>query len=115
MFHLTSRITYQCGTFLIIQNMLHLTDRKTSKPYPHVSVVYANNERGDCCLTGRLYIKGYEYEITAVRDIKRFVIILDERYYYGRTDICTFQNISKKAGLMSVIISPAESGQRNFL
>lgn len=28
--------------------------------------------------------KGYEYEITAVRDIKRLVIILDERYYYDQ-------------------------------
>ena len=44
MFHLTNRIRTNAELSSFIQNMLHLTDRKTSKPYPHVSVVYANNE-----------------------------------------------------------------------
>ena len=64
--------------------MIHLTDRKTSKPYPHVSVVYANNEEETAALLEDYIHQGYEYEITAVRDIKRLVIILDERYYYDQ-------------------------------
>ena len=84
MFHLTNRIRTNAELSSFIQNMIHLTDRKTSKPYPHVSVVYANNEEETAALLEDYIHQGYEYEITAVRDIKRLVIILDERYYYDQ-------------------------------
>ena len=83
-FHLTNRIRTNAELSSFIQNMIHLTDRKTSKPYPHVSVVYANNEEETAALLEDYIHQGYEYEITAVRDIKRLVIILDERYYYDQ-------------------------------
>ena len=84
MFHLTNRIRTNAELSSFILNMIHLTDRKTSKPYPHVSVVYANNEEETAALLEDYIHQGYEYEITAVRDIKRLVIILDERYYYDQ-------------------------------
>ena len=118
MFHLTNRIRTNAELSSFVQNMMHLTDRKTSKPYPHVSVVYANNEKETNTFLEDYISQGYQYkppiynmisktaeaetttvtnsaesglsenrtaeeiEITAVRDIKHLVIVLDERYYY---------------------------------
>lgn len=120
MFHLTNRIRTNAELSSFIQNTMHLTDRKTSKPYPHVSVVYANNKDETDILLTDYISQGYQYkpsiysvanktvenetttgtkfieseisknrtadeiEITAVRDIKRLVIVLDERYYYDK-------------------------------
>ena len=118
MFHLTNRIRTNAELSSFIQNMMHLTDRKTSKLYPHVSVVYANNKNESSILLEDYISQDYQYkplicnvcskiaeaetttgtksiesgisanrtadkiEITAVRDIKRLVIVLDEQYYY---------------------------------
>ena len=76
--------------------MIHLTDRKTSKPYPHVSVVYANNEEETAALLEDYIHQGYEYEITAERDIKRLVIILDERYYYDQNRYLRSKYLNKE-------------------
>ena len=118
MFHLTNRIRTNAELSSFIQNMLHLTDRKTSKPYPHVSVVYANNEEETAALLEDYIHQGYEYEITAVRDIKRLVIILDERYYYdqnrylrskhfkeGRSDVRNlFHQLNQAKEELSIIV-----------
>ena len=96
MFHLTNRIRTNAELSSFIQNMLHLTDRKTSKPYPHVSVVYANNEEETAALLEDYIHQGYEYEITAVRDIKRLVIILDERYYYDQNRYLRSKYLNKE-------------------
>ena len=119
MFHLTNRIRTNAELSSFIQNMIHLTDRKTSKPYPHVSVVYANNEEETAALLEDYIHQGYEYEITAVRDIKRLVIILDERYYYdqnrylrskhfkeGRSDVRNlFHWLNQAKEELSIIVS----------
>ena len=118
MFHLTNRIRTNAELSSFIQNMIHLTDRKTSKPYPHVSVVYANNEEETAALLEDYIHQGYEYEITAVRDIKRLVIILDERYYYdqnrylrskhfkeGRSDVRNlFHQLNQAKEELSIIV-----------
>ena len=96
MFHLTNRIRTNAELSSFIQNMIHLTDRKTSKPYPHVSVVYANNEEEAAAILEDYIHQGYEYEITAVRDIKRLVIILDERYYYDQNRYLRSKYLSKE-------------------
>ena len=118
MFHLTNRIRTNAELSSFIQNMIHLTDRKTSKPYPHVSVVYANNEEETAALLEDYIHQDYEYEITAVRDIKRLVIILDERYYYdqnrylrskhfkeGRSDVRNlFHQLNQAKEELSIIV-----------
>lgn len=96
MFHLTNRIRTNAELSSFIQNMIHLTDRKTSKPYPHVSVVYANNEEEAAAILEDYIHQGYEYEITAMRDIKRLVIILDERYYYDQNRYLRSKYLNKE-------------------
>ena len=95
MFHLTNRIRTNAELSSFIQNMMHYTGRKTANFYPHVSVVYANDE-GEAEMLLKDYIsQGYQYrppvctrnhemEITAVRDTKCLVTVLDDRYYYDK-------------------------------
>ena len=94
-FHLTNRIRTNAELSSFIQNMMHYTGRKTANFYPHVSVVYANDE-GEAEMLLKDYIsQGYQYrppvctrnhemEITAVRDTKCLVTVLDDRYYYDK-------------------------------
>ena len=95
MFHLTNRIRTNAELSSFIQNMMHYTGRKTANFYPHVSVVYANDEREAEILLKDYTSQGYQYrppvcarnhemEITAVRDTKSLVTVLDDRYYYDK-------------------------------
>ena len=95
MFHLTNRIRTNAELSSFIQNMMHYTGRKISNSYPHVSAVYANDDRETEILLKDYTSQGYQYrppvctrnhemEMTAVRDVKRLVIVLDDRYYYDK-------------------------------
>lgn len=55
MFHLTNRIRTNAELSSFIQNMMHYTGRKTANFYPHVSVVYANDE-GEAEKIGRAHV-----------------------------------------------------------
>ena len=90
-FRLTNRIRTNAELSSFIQNMMHLPVRKNQNGYPHVSVVYANGEKETDTLVQDYVRQGYQYfpqmkgaEIgtTAVRDIEKMVVVLDERYYY---------------------------------
>ena len=95
MFHLTNRIRTNAELSSFIQNMMHYTGRKTANFYPHVSAVYANDEGEAEMLLKDYTSQGYQYrplvctryhemEITAVRDTKCLVTVLDDRYYYDK-------------------------------
>lgn len=95
MFHLTNRIRTNAELSSFIQNMMHYTGRKTANFYPHVSAVYANDEGEAEMLLKDYTSQGYQYrplvctryhemEMTAVRDTKCLVTVLDDRYYYDK-------------------------------
>ena len=95
MFHLTNRIRTNAELSSFIQNMMHYTGRKTANSYPHVSAVYVNDESETEILLKDYTSQGYQYrppvcarnhemEITAVRDTKCLVTVLDDRYYYDK-------------------------------
>ena len=44
-FHLTNRIRTNAELSSFIQNILHLPDKKGTRNYPHVDVVYANEKK----------------------------------------------------------------------
>ena len=90
-FHLTNRIRTNAELSSFIQNMLHLPKKKGNRYYPHIEVVYANNERETQTLLDGYFYQHYQYRktdipadlnTTAVRDINRLVTVLDKRYYY---------------------------------
>lgn len=90
-FHLTNRIRTNAELSSFIQNMFHLPKKKSSRNYPHIEVVYANDkDETQNLLNGYIY-QGYQYRETytrtelntaAVRDTDRLITVLDERYYY---------------------------------
>lgn len=90
-FRLTNRIRTNAELSSFIQNMMHLPVRKNQNGYPHVSVVYANDEKEADTLVQDYVRQGYQYfqqmegaelGVTAVRDTEKMVVMLDERYYY---------------------------------
>ena len=67
-FHLTNRIRTNAELSSFIQNMMHLPEKRTVRYYPHIQVVYANDEE-----EAGILLKGYQNQL---------VFIIDERYYY---------------------------------
>ena len=67
-FHLTNRIRTNAELSSFIQNMMHLPEKRAVRYYPHIQVVYANDEE-----EAELLLKGYQNQL---------VFIIDERYYY---------------------------------
>ncbi len=67
-FHLTNRIRTNAELSSFIQNMMHLPEKRMVRYYPHIQVVYANDEE-----EAEILLKGYQDQL---------VFIIDERYYY---------------------------------
>ena len=67
-FHLTNRIRTNAELSSFIQNMMHLPEKRTVRYYPHIQVVYANDEE-----EAEILLKGYQDQL---------VFTIDERYYY---------------------------------
>ena len=67
-FHLTNRIRTNAELSSFIQNMMHLPEKKMVRYYPHIQVVYANDDE-----EAGILLKGYQNQL---------VFIIDERYYY---------------------------------
>ena len=67
-FHLTNRIRTNAELSSFIQNMMHLPEKRTARYYPHIQVVYANDDK----------------ETETLLDVYHScpVFIMDERYYY---------------------------------
>ncbi len=84
-FRLTNRIRTNAELSSFIQNMMHLPVRKNQNGYPHVSVVYANDEKEADTLVQDYVRQGYQYfqqmegaelGVTAVRDTEKMVVML---------------------------------------
>ena len=67
-FHLTNRIRTNAELSSFIQNMMHLPEKRTVRYYPHIQVVYANDDK--------------EAEILLNAYHNKPVFVMDERYYY---------------------------------
>ena len=67
-FHLTNRIRTNAEFSSFIQNMMHLPEKRMVRYYPHIQVVYANDDE-----EAGILLKGYQNQL---------VFIIDERYYY---------------------------------
>ena len=100
-FRLTNRIRTNAELSSFIQNMMHLPVRKNQNGYPHVSVVYANDEKEADTLVQDYVRQGYQYfqqmegaelGVTAVRDTEKMVVMLDERYYYDEDQYLRSRN-----------------------
>ena len=97
-FHLTNRIRTNAELSSFIQNILHLPDKKGTRNYPHVDVVYANEKKETENLLKDYIRQGYEYQknkgqIKENKETEQLVMVLDDAYYYDekgylRTNVC---------------------------
>lgn len=86
-YHLTNRIRTNAELSFYIQSMMHLSHRRPSASYPHISVVYANNEGEADCFLADYRTCGYicEKETRSPepeRVADRIAVLIDEKYYY---------------------------------
>ena len=86
-FHLTNRIRTNAELSSFIQNILHLPDKKGTRNYPHVDVVYANEKKETENLLKDYIRQGYEYQenqeqIKENKETEQLVMVLDDSYYY---------------------------------
>lgn len=97
-FHLTNRIRTNAELSSFIQNILHLPDKKGTRNYPHVDVVYANEKKETENLLKDYIRQGYEYQknkgqIKENKEAEQLVMVLNDAYYYDekgylRTNVC---------------------------
>ena len=90
-FHLTNRIRTNAELSSFIQNMVHLPEKRSSRWYPHIVVMYANNDGEAEKLLNDLVRQGFKERteeasgqlgVQAVRAEEKIVVLLDEQYYY---------------------------------
>ena len=97
-FHLTNRIRTNAELSSFIQNILHLPDKKGTRNYPHVDVVYANEKKETKNILKDYILQGYEYQknkgqIKENKEAEQLVMVLNDAYYYDekgylRTNVC---------------------------
>ena len=90
-FHLTNRIRTNAELSSFIQNMMHLPEKRSSRWYPNIQVVYANDEKEVQNLLNDFAYLGYqlytgdllaETGVPGVQDTRKLTVVLDEQYYY---------------------------------
>ena len=120
-FHLTNRIRTNAELSSFIQNMMHLPEKRSPRWYPHIAVVYANNDREVENFLNDFAGQGYQQRmpegsgqlgIQAVRDAEKIVVLLDEQYYYDEKGIFKIQVLCGKIFQCTKTFSSFESGER---
>lgn len=93
-FHLTNRIRTNAELSSFIQNMIHLPEKRSARWYPHICVVYANDDREAENLLSDFEYQGFQLRTAenvenpmqisaqAIRDTEKLAVLLDEQYYY---------------------------------
>mgnify|MGYP000464813406 CR=1 FL=1 len=67
-FHLTNRIRTNAELSSFIQNMLHLPEKRSSRWYPHIVVMYANNDSEAENFLNDFAGQGYQQRMQRVLD-----------------------------------------------
>lgn len=86
-FRLTNRIRTNAELSSFIQNMIHLPERKAGRHFPHVTVLYANDEREEELLLKDAQHRGYEVlsrEKGSAVSADCLAMVLDQRYFYDK-------------------------------
>ena len=78
-FHLTNRIRTNAEVSSFILNMMHLPGSRGLRPYPHVEVVYANDDREAENFRKDYFRQGYR---PPQENEECLVVVMDDRYYY---------------------------------
>ena len=86
-FRLTNRIRTNAEISSFIQNMMCLPERKKGRHFPHVTVMYANDDREADVLLSDAQHQGYQEILNEAEPAicaGRLAMVLDQRYFYDR-------------------------------
>ena len=86
-FRLTNRIRTNAEISSFIQNMMCLPERKKGRHFPHVTVMYANDDREADVLLSDAQHQGYQVILNEAEPAicaGRLAMVLDQRYFYDR-------------------------------
>ena len=86
-FRLTNRIRTNAEISSFIQNMMCLPERKKGRHFPHVTVLYANDDREADVLLSDAQHQGYQVILNEAEPAicaDRLAMVLDQRYFYDR-------------------------------
>lgn len=86
-FRLTNRIRTNAELSSFIQNMIHLPERKAGRHFPHVTVLYANDDQEAELLLKDAQHRGYEVlsrEKGSAVSADCLAMVLDQRYFYDK-------------------------------
>ena len=86
-FRLTNRIRTNAEISSFIQNMMCLPERKKGRHFPHVTVMYANDDREADVLLSDAQHQGYQVILNEAEPAicaDRLAMVLDQRYFYDR-------------------------------
>ena len=87
LFRLTNRIRTNAEISSFIQNMMCLPERKKGRHFPHVTVLYANDDREADVLLSDAQHQGYQVILNEAEPAicaGRLAMVLDQRYFYDR-------------------------------
>ena len=85
-FHLTNRIRTNAELSSFIQNMMHLPKQHYARNYPHITVLYANDEIEAKNLLHDAVRQGYVYQQDEISShgVDLLAVQMDSRYYYDK-------------------------------
>lgn len=120
-FRLTNRIRMNEELSNFILNMMHLPERKNQRKYPHISVVYANDEKETGILLRDYKRQGYQYiiEKSAIKksesEIREGVLEDREQAFINRNQVSIVQDNQDAVKQLEYCIQDEESEELSSL
>ena len=106
-FRLTNRIRTNAELSSFIQNIMHIPAGRRLKEYPHIEVVYANDDGEAANLLEDYRGRGYWYKVDDENvepsgGVDSLVVVMDDHYYYDEEGYLRSLEVKEKANVFNV-------------
>lgn len=112
-FRLTNRIRTNAELSSFIQNIMHIPAGRRLKEYPHIEVVYANDDGEAANLLEDYKARGYWYKadggnsygsrnVEPSGGVDSLVVVMDDHYYYDEEGYLRILEVKDKANVFNV-------------
>lgn len=112
-FRLTNRIRTNAELSSFIQNIMHIPAGRRLKEYPHIEVVYANDDGEAANLLDDYRARGYWYKadggnsygsrnVEPSGGVDSLVVVMDDHYYYGEEGYLRSLEAKDRANVFNV-------------
>ena len=96
-FRLTNRIRTNAELSTFIRNMVKLRPGGNRRAYPHITVLFANDEDEACNFLQDAVRLGYSETDETWQDAEKLVVVLDEQYYYDELGYLRSKNLAVRS------------------